>query len=195
MDSFDLKRARKQESKQERSRTLMSHVFQFHIKNCSCNLYTATKRRRTVVVFPLQFFDQPTLPSLNDCKLVFLVHQLKVSRILGIVILHHWKGLEYTFCNGVLHTQKVLKIQSQNKKEKSIVVLATSDQGDQNNRNEKSIAVVFSHCFLLVLVVSALRRFMNDVKKVGTFSLVPSRDPTPFTPRLRNKNFTCASGS
>ena len=56
MDSFDLKRARKQESKQERSRTLMSHVFQFHIKNCSCNLYTATKRRRTVVVFPLQFF-------------------------------------------------------------------------------------------------------------------------------------------
>jgi hypothetical protein len=66
-------------------------------------------------------FYHPDLQLFNDYIFVFFCLPTKILEILGILI-YHWKGLENTCPTVYYMPPKILKLQSQNKKEKFTIV-------------------------------------------------------------------------
>jgi hypothetical protein len=90
-------------------------------------------------------FDHSDLQSLNDCKFVFWVLQLKFQDF-GGMLYTVGKIFSMPFQRYITCPQ-ILKISAVKPKKQICNLLVTADQGGQKNRNGKMIAVLFYHDF------------------------------------------------
>ena len=92
-----------------------NHVFHIHPRR-SCT--TRKHCEKEPQSFPhCGSFDHPDRQSLNDCRFGFFHLPTEIAGSWGLAI-YRWRILINTFSNGVLHAPKILKLQSQHKKEK-----------------------------------------------------------------------------